>query len=53
MADKIIYSKTMDSVTTKKTRIERDFDEQKIREMKAELPDDLCVGGPTLATATS
>jgi dihydrofolate reductase len=49
LADKIIYSKTIDSVTTKKTRIERDFDEQKIREMKVKSPGDLCVGGPTLA----
>jgi dihydrofolate reductase len=49
LADKIVYSKTIDSVMTKKTRIERDFDKQKIREMKANSPGDLCVGGPTLA----
>jgi dihydrofolate reductase len=49
MADKIIYSKTIDSVTTKKTRLERDFDVQKIREMKENSSGDLCVGGPTLA----
>ncbi len=48
-ADKIVYSKTLKSATTKKTRIEREFDAQKIREMKAKSPGDLCVGGPTLA----
>ncbi len=48
-ADKIVYSRTMDSVTAKNTRIERDFDEQKIREMKSHSSSDLCVGGPTLA----
>ncbi len=48
-ADKIVYSKTLNSVITKKTRIERDFDEQKIREMKAKSSGDLCIGGPNLA----
>jgi dihydrofolate reductase len=48
-AEKIIFSKTIDSVTAKNTRIERDFDERKIREMKDVSPADLCVGGPTLA----
>lgn len=48
-ADKIVFSKTLDSITTRKTRIERKFDQQKIRELKAELEDDLCIGGPTLA----
>lgn len=48
-ADKIIYSRTLDSVTTRRTRLERDFDERTIRELKAKSPDDLCVGGPTLA----
>lgn len=49
-ADKIVYSRTLSSVTTKKTRIEKDFNEQKIREMKVHLPDDICIGGPTLAS---
>ena len=48
-ADKIVYSKTLKTVTTKKTLIERDFDEQKIRDMKVKSTGDMCIGGPTLA----
>lgn len=48
-ANKIVYSRTLDTVTTKNTRIEREFNEQKIREMKVKLQDDMCIGGPTLA----
>lgn len=51
-ADKIIYSRTLDSVSTKRTRLEREFDEKKIRDMKANMPDDVCMGGPTLAAQT-
>lgn len=49
-AEKIVYSKTLESVTTRNTRLERDFDVQKIRDMKASSDKDLCIGGPTLAT---
>lgn len=48
-ADKIIYSKTLTSVTAKKTRIARHFDEQEIRDLKSKSTDDLCIGGPILA----
>lgn len=48
-AEKIVYSKTLKSVTTKKTRLENNFDAQKIRELKASSAKDLCIGGPTLA----
>lgn len=49
-AEKIIYSKTLNSVTTRKTRLEKNYDAQKIREMKTSSDKDLCIGGPTLAT---
>lgn len=48
-AEKIVYSKSLKSVTARKTRLEKDFDAQKIREMKTRSAKDLCIGGPTLA----
>jgi dihydrofolate reductase len=48
-ADKIVYSKTMDTVASERTRIERDFDPQAVRELKAEAERDLMIGGPNLA----
>lgn len=48
-AEKIVYSKSLKSVTTRKTRLETEFEAPKIREMKKESVKDLCIGGPTLA----
>jgi dihydrofolate reductase len=48
-ADKIVYSKSLESVSTPRTRLEREFDPQAIRDLKAQLPHDVTVGGPTLA----
>ena len=48
-ADKIVYSKSLKTVSTRKTRLEREFDVQAIRELKSQLPHDISVGGPTLA----
>ncbi len=48
-ADKIVYSKTLEVVDTARTRIERDFDPQAVRQMKALAGRDLAVGGPKLA----
>ena len=48
-ADKIVYSKSLETFATPKTRLEREFDPQAIRELKAQLPHDIAVGGPTLA----
>jgi dihydrofolate reductase len=48
-ADKIIYSRSLETVSTPKTRLEREFDPEAVRELKAELPHDVSVGGPTLA----
>ena len=49
-ADKIVYSKTLAAVYTRKTRLEREFDPEAVREMKAQSPRDITVNGPTLAT---
>lgn len=48
-ADKIVYSRSLESVPTPNTRVVRDFDAEAIRRLKAESPRDLSVGGPTLA----
>ena len=48
-ADKIVYSKSLEIVSTSKTRLEREFDPQVVRDLKAQLPHDVSVGGPTLA----
>ena len=48
-ADKVVFSTTLDSVSTARTRIERRFDPVAIRQMKASAPRDISVGGPDLA----
>ena len=48
-ADKIVYSKSLETVSTPKTRLKREFDPQLVRDLKAQLPHDLSVGGPALA----
>ncbi len=48
-AAKIVYSRTLEAVSTAKTRIERDFDPEAVRQMKAAAGRDLIVGGPNLA----
>ena len=48
-ADKIVYSTTMPVVSTTKTRLERHFDPESVREMKTSAASDLTVGGSTLA----
>jgi dihydrofolate reductase len=49
-ADKIVYSKTLETVSSARTRIERDFDPEAVRQLKAEAERDLSVAGPELAT---
>src|ERR671929_906442 len=48
-ADKIVYSKTLETVSTARTRVERDFDPEAVRQMKARAGRDISVGGPELA----
>jgi len=48
-AEKIVFSKTLESVSSTKTRIERDFDPAAVRELKASEARDISVGGPELA----
>jgi dihydrofolate reductase len=48
-ADKIVFSKTLEAVSSARTRIEREFDPDAVRELKATAGRDLAVGGPELA----
>jgi dihydrofolate reductase len=48
-ADKVVYSKSLEAVTTARTRLEREFDAEAVRQMKARAQRDLTVGGPHLA----
>jgi len=48
-ADKIVYSSTLDVVASGRTRIERDFDVEVVRSLKAGSAADLAVGGAGLA----
>jgi dihydrofolate reductase len=46
-ADKVVYSRALQDVSSARTRIEREFEPEAVRRMKAEQ--DLLVGGPQLA----
>ena len=48
-ADKIVYSRTLEAVASERTRIEREFEPETVREMKAMTERDITVGGPELA----
>ncbi len=48
-ADKIVYSKTLETASSARTRIERDFDPEAVRQLKASAGRDLTVGGADLA----
>ena len=48
-ADKIVYTKTLQAVSSAKTRIEREFDPEAVRRLKATTGADITVGGAELA----
>ena len=48
-ADKVVYSRTLAAPSSARTRIERDFDPEAVRQLKASARRDLTVGGPDLA----
>ncbi len=47
--DKIVYSASLDTVSSAKTRLERTFDPSMIEKMKSSQERDIAVGGPNLA----
>jgi dihydrofolate reductase len=48
-ADKVVYSRTLQTVSSARTRLEREFDPEAVRRLKATAARDLSVGGPELA----
>jgi dihydrofolate reductase len=48
-ANKVVYSTTLHEVYTAVTQLERNFDPNAIRDLKASAANDLTVGGPNLA----
>jgi dihydrofolate reductase len=48
-AEKIVYSRTLETVSSASTRIEREFDPETIRRLKENSPRDITVGGAELA----
>jgi dihydrofolate reductase len=48
-ADKIVYSTTLEKASSARTQIERAFDPDAVRQMKASARRDITVGGPDLA----
>jgi dihydrofolate reductase len=48
-SDKVVYSRTLASPSSARTRIEREFDPEAVRQMKASADRDLSIAGPELA----
>jgi dihydrofolate reductase len=48
-ADKVVYSRTLETAASARTRIERGFDPETVRQLKASTGRDISVGGPDLA----
>ena len=48
-ADKVVFSRTLETAATPRTRIERNFDAGAVRALKANAASDLSVGGAGLA----
>lgn len=50
-SNKIVYSTTLDGVTTANTTLEHEFDAEKVRQLLAASDKDFGIGGPQLAAA--
>src|SRR5918995_728220 len=48
-ADKIVYSRTLETASTRRTRIEREFDPEAIQRLKEAAEHDISIGGPEIA----
>lgn len=48
-AEKVVFSRTLDQVSSARTRIEREFDAVNVRRWVAESPSDVSIGGSELA----
>jgi dihydrofolate reductase len=50
-ADKLVYSRTLEGVSTERTRLEREFDAGAVRALKESSDRDLAIAGPGLAAS--
>jgi dihydrofolate reductase len=48
-ADKVVYSRSLDAVTSSRTRLEREFEPDAVRALKESAESDISIGGPGLA----
>jgi dihydrofolate reductase len=48
-AEKVVYSRTLETVSSERTRIEREFDVAAIKRLKESSRSDITIGGPELA----
>lgn len=48
-ANKIVYSRTLETISTRKTQLAQRFDPEAIRQLKATGQHDILIGGPELA----
>ena len=48
-ADKVVYSTTLEQVSTQRTELRREFDPARVADLKASAGADLTIDGPTLA----
>jgi dihydrofolate reductase len=48
-SDKVVYSRTLQEVSSARTRIEREFDPDAVRRLKQSAAADLAIAGPELA----
>src|SRR5438270_11045058 len=51
-AEKVVFSRTLGAASSERTRIERDFDVEAIKQLKVNAQADISVGGPDLAGQT-
>ena len=49
-AEKIVFSRTLTGATTRRTRVERNFDVETVRMLKRESAHDITIGGAELAS---
>src|SRR5690242_9155547 len=48
-ADKVVFSRTLETISSERTRIEREFDSDSVRRLKQSATADIAVGGAELA----
>jgi dihydrofolate reductase len=48
-ADKVVFSRTLEQVSSARTRLVREFDPEAVRELIASASSDVAIGGPELA----